>query len=160
MAFQGFMTVVGARQGQFKGESTDPKRTGQIPIFAYSNEVSTPFDPATGAALGKRQHSPLIVSKKLGAASPQFYEALVTNELLKTVSLTFDKLSATGTSTPFFTFLLTNAIVVGVRQTVGDPQGLPDGPSPVEEISFIYQKIELSDIDANTSATDDWLPGP
>jgi type VI secretion system secreted protein Hcp len=159
MAFVCLMTVVGARQGQFKGESTDPGRTDQIPVFSFNNEVSLPFDQATGAPLGKRQHSPLVISKKLGAASPQFYESLLTGETLKTVSLIFDALSATGVETAFFKIVLVNAIVVRIRQTVGAPVGLSDAPNSIEEISFTYERIELLDIDASTAATDDWTTG-
>jgi type VI secretion system secreted protein Hcp len=159
MAFQGFITVVGERQGQFKGEGTDAKQPGQIPIFNFENEVSSPFDQATGATTGKRVHAPLVLVKKIGAASPQFYRSLVTNEILTTVSVTFTLPNAAGALTPFFTVVLTDASVVRIRQSVTVAPGLTDSANPLEEISVTYRKIELSDIDAATSATDDWAAG-
>jgi type VI secretion system secreted protein Hcp len=159
MAFQGFITVVGERQGQFKGESTDANKPGPIPIFNFENGVSLPFDQATGSPTGTHVRDPVVLIKKIGAASPQFYRSLVTNETLTTVSVTFNQPNAAGTLAPFFTIVLTNASVVRIRQSVTVAPGLTDSANPLEEISLTYRKIELSDIDAATSATDEWASG-
>ena len=156
MAFEAYATVTGKKQGQFKGESTDPKQSDLIPILAFQNHVSFSTDPATGAATGKSQHTPIVITKQWGAASPQFYEALLTNESLSTVSFTFDSPTSKGVEMTFFTIVLTNALVCGIRQYVGSSPGLTDQANALEDISLTYQKIEITDTIAKTSAVDNW----
>jgi type VI secretion system Hcp family effector len=62
-----------------------------------------------------------------------------------------------GKQATFFTINLTNAAVVGMRQYVGSAPGLTDNANALDDISLTYQKIEISDTDAKTSAVDDWL---
>jgi len=49
----------------------------------------SPRDPASGLPTGKRQHKPISFLKEWGAATPQLFQALVTNENLKTVKFEF-----------------------------------------------------------------------
>jgi type VI secretion system secreted protein Hcp len=153
MAFLAYMTVKGAKQGQFKGEGTDPTH---IPIVNFQNQVSVPIDPATGAASGKLQHTPIVVTKEWGAASPQFFQAAWNEEILTSVSISFSDKSASGTDTVYFTVALTNAVVVGIRQYVGSAPGLTGDSNALEDISLTYQKIEISDIPGKTSAAGAW----
>jgi type VI secretion system secreted protein Hcp len=157
MSFQGFMAVKGAKQGLFKGESTNPTQSDLIPILNFQNQVSLPIDPGTGAASGKRQHSPIVVTKAWGAASPQFYQALVNSEVLQTVAFTFNRVGSNGKVGTYFTINLTNAVAVEIRQYVGGAPGLTDNANALEDISLTYQKIEVADTDAKTSASDAWL---
>jgi type VI secretion system secreted protein Hcp len=152
MALQGFIVVTGAKQGQFKGESTDPAQSGQIPIFGLQNNVSFPTDPATGAISGTIQHTPIVITKTWGAASPQFLQALFTNEVLTSVSMTFSQPAAAGKDETFFTINMVNAAVSGVRQYVGGVPALTDAANALEDISLTYQKIEFRDTIAQTSA--------
>ncbi len=157
MAFQAFITVEGVKQGQFKGESTAAGQSALIPIFNFQSQVSQPTDPTTGAASGKRRHSPITITKQFGAASPQFYQALVTGETLKSASITFTRHSPDGIEVTYFKILLTNAVVVGIHQFIGGAPGLTENANALEEISVTYQKIQITDLDAQTSATDDWV---
>ena len=159
MAFQGFVAVKGAKQGQFKGESTGAGQSDLIPILNFQNQVSVPIDQATGAASGKRQHSPVVITKQWGAASPQFFQALVTSEILQTVSITFSRRNSVGIEETFFTIVLTNAAVQAMRQFVGTAPGLTDDTNTLDQISLTYQRIVITDTIAKTSVTDDWLVG-
>jgi type VI secretion system secreted protein Hcp len=156
MAFEAYATVKGVKQGQFHGESTKPKQTNLIPIVAFQNKASFSTDPATGAATSKLQHTPIVITKQWGAASPQFFEALVTQETLSTVSFTFDSPTSKGVEQTFFTIVLTNALICGIQQYVGSAPGLSDAANALEDISFTYQKIEITDTIAKTSAVDNW----
>ena len=157
MTFQATVSVKGTKQGQFKGESTDPKQANLIPILDFQNQVSEPIDQATGAASGKRQHTPVVIVKQWGAASPQFFQALVTNEVLQTVAITFSRLNSVGIEESFFTIVLTNAAVREMRQFVGRAPGLTDDTNTLDQISMTYQRIVITDTIAKTSVTDDWL---
>jgi type VI secretion system secreted protein Hcp len=81
----------------------------------------------------------------------------VNSEVLTTVSLTFNRPASDGKEQTYFTILLTNALVVQIKQYVGSAPDLTDNANALEDISLTYQKIEISDIDAKTSAVDDWL---
>jgi type VI secretion system secreted protein Hcp len=74
------MTIEGTRQGVFPGA-----KGGAIAGLRFSYAAMSPRDAASGQASGKRQHSPIVVTKMVGAASPQIFQALTTNEVLKSV---------------------------------------------------------------------------
>jgi type VI secretion system secreted protein Hcp len=152
MGFQGYITIKGTKQGQFKGEKPGAAK-GLIPILTLHNHISIPLDPTTGSSTGKLQHMPIMITKTWGAASPQFLEALFTNEVLSSVSMTFNQVGFDGKEATFFTIKLVNAVVCGFRQYVGSAPGLTDPANALEEISMTYQKIEVSNLPAGTSAT-------
>src|SRR5262249_1750627 len=79
-----YVSIQGAKQGKFKGEGAHAHKN-VIPAHSFSYEVISPRDVATGQATGKRQHSPVTISKEWGAASPQLFQAAVTNEPLQSV---------------------------------------------------------------------------
>ncbi len=89
MVTQFFVTVTGAKQGDFKGESTQKSHEGKIQGVAFSYGVLSPRDGTSGLPTGKRQHQPVVFSKEWGASSPQFYQAIYTNESLPTVLFEF-----------------------------------------------------------------------
>ena len=67
MALQAWIALKGAKQGQFKGETTLAARHDKwIPVFAFTMGVASPRDPASGQATGKRQYQPLTIVKAWG----------------------------------------------------------------------------------------------
>ena len=155
-----YVTITGAKQGAFKGESTNAKHTQSIEGLGFSFDTQTPVDPTTGQASSKRQHSPITITKEWGAASPQLLQALTTNEVLTSVVFEFVFTSPTGVEQAFQTITLTNATVVEQRRYINYPPLAHGGQSDrqeLEEISFVFQKIELTDTAGGTTATDDWL---
>lgn len=145
-------TFEGTKQGGFKGEAG---RSGS-PVLSFAYEVSSPRDVATGQASGKRQHKPIVITKEWGPASPQLFQACVTNEVLKSVVLNFSRTNASGEEEVYYTIKLTNATVSGIRQYTPDPQKSL-GTVPLEEVSFTFQKIEMESVDGKTVAMDDWM---
>jgi len=156
------VSVSGLKQGQFKGESTRSQMQDKIEASSFSFEVASPRDAASGLASGRRQYKPLIITKEMGAASPQFLTALTTNEPLKTVTLDFYKTNQNGEEYIYYTIKLTNAIVAGIRQHTPDAAGAggdkhpsAGGSAQLEEISLSFQKIEVESKDGKTMAIDD-----
>lgn len=148
-----FCTVTGAKQGVFAGDSN--RRGSQIEVFALTEEVKSPRDPTTGQVSGKRQHQPLIIVKELDRSSPQFFAAAVENETLKSVSCTMYRNGADGASHAYYKVVLTNATIVDLRDSGDGANGAAQGDER-ERISFVFQKIELTDLDSGTVAQDDW----
>lgn len=158
MASQFFATVTGAKQGAFKGESTQKGREGKIPGVAFAYGVVSPRDIASGQASGKRQHKPIVFTKEWGASSPQFYTAAYANEVLSTVLFEFYSVSPTGTQVVDHTIKLTNAVIIEIEQSLNLPQ--QGGPvidsRELQAISFTFQKIEITSVTGGTSAMDSW----
>jgi type VI secretion system secreted protein Hcp len=154
------VSVKGAKQGQFKAETTREKAADRIEVTGFAYEVTSPRDAASGQASGKRQHKPLQITKAIGASSPQFFQALTTNEPLQSVVLEFTKTDKNGEEYVFFTIKLVNATVNSIRQhTPENASGGKDAAGaavPVEEISFTFQRIEMESKDGKTMAADDW----
>lgn len=134
------LTVEGTKQGKFKGESRD----GSIRLLGYSHEVISPREAGSGLPTGRRQHKPMVITKEIDRTSPLFMQALVSNEVLKNVTLRF--VDARGTT---YSITLQNASVAGIHQ-----QSQSGGS--VEEISFTYQKITWTWADGGITAEDDW----
>ena len=171
MALQAWIAVKGAKQGQFKGESTVAARRGKwMAVLAFTMGVNSPRDPATGQATGKRQYQPVTIVKAWGAASPQGLAACTTNEVLTEVDLEFIRPSPTGQEVVYQTVRLTNASLSQIARFTGRPDGSEDTPSSghtgtavmmeLERWAFTFQKIEIHDNDGNTSFTDSWSAVP
>jgi len=158
MPIQIYATVTGAKQGAFKGETTQKGREGKIPGVGFSYGVSVPRDATSGQATGKRIHRPVVFTKEWGASSPQFYTAAFTNEVLSTVLFEFFATSPSGTQVVDRTIKLTNAIIIECDQSLFLPQS--GGPvidsRDLHVISFTFQKIEITSLTGGTSASDSW----
>ena len=162
MAYAFYVTIKGAKQGDFKGEVSRPATPGPpdaILGLAFHYEVSSPRDPATGLVTGKRQHSPIAFVKEWGASSPQLFQAAVTNEALISVAFEFFAAQPAGQGTaPFYKIALTNASVVSIKQDVqGPPPGVAGETRDLEEVSLVFQKIEVESYAGKTVAADDWM---
>ena len=153
-----FCTVVGAKQGTFEGDRTAGKGATQIPVLFLTEEITRPFDTSTGMSTGARTHKPLTIVKELDASSPQFFFATVTGETLRSVTCTFYRAfrSGTGDTRAYFKITLTNANIVDYKDAGDGSNGTGTGDER-ERISFTYQRIELTDIDSSSTATDDWF---
>ena len=111
--------------------------------------------PAASASTGRS-----AFVKEWGAASPQFFQALCTNEILKSVLFEFVKVDANGEEYVFHTIRLTNASVSEIEQYIEDvPGSAAHDARPLEKISMTFQKIELENKDGKTTAVDDWFGG-
>jgi type VI secretion system secreted protein Hcp len=159
MAHAFYVTIKGTAQGTFKGQGTG-RNADKIPGVAFSYGVETPIDDMTGLPTGKRQHKPVVITKEWGAASPQLYQATVTNEVLKSVLCEFVNVNPAGVEQLAFTIELTNATVVEFDGSVqfGEAGGPVVDTRELETISFVFQKITITSVAGDTTAVDDWTP--
>ena len=170
MAALGYLWITGSRQGEFRAEG----RNGAdgIPILGFSVAQQAPRDIATGQASGKRQWKPLKIVKEWGAASPQLYSELTSNERLKEVTIDFCSPGQRG----FQTIELTDAMVADIRRgslsgraveeiyltfeeaEIGDGIGAyrPTDINELERIALTFQKIQVSFGRSGKAAQDDW----
>ncbi len=157
------MKVVASKQGSFKGESLMPRYSDKAEVLGYSMEIKSPRDAASGQATGRRQHMPLTIWKATGASSPQFFSAITTNEVLKTVTIEFYKpdevFKSSGTEQLYFKIELANASISSFKQVMGsaDLGSFRSNPGLMyDEIKFVYEKITVTHGTGGVSAYDNW----
>ncbi|HEX2781771.1 MAG TPA: type VI secretion system tube protein TssD [Gemmatimonadaceae bacterium] len=156
------VTVEGTKQGVFKAENPRAGRQGKIPAIAFSYDVKSPRDAASGMASGRRQHSPITFTKAIDASSPQFFQALTTNEILKSVVFEFYGTNPNGEEQVVYVVRLSNATVGEIEQYVGRTGGdamRAADTTPIEDVSVTFQRIELESTTGKTMAMDDWSKG-
>jgi hypothetical protein len=102
-------------------------------VLAFDFGAETPRDAATGQATGKRQRSPITVLQALAGG---------------TVSVVLGP----------DTYILHGVNVVSTKSFVLGGTTSPN-TNELEQISFTFQKIEVSDPAGKKAATDSWLTG-
>ncbi len=138
-----YVTITSAKQGVFKGESLSAAHRGQIQGIRYFYQVSEPRDAATGQATGRRQVSAVTFTKEWGAASPQIYQAMATNETLTTVTFEFMHSAPNGTEQVLEKITLKDATISSIKRYVNYPteSGLADGRA-LEDIAITFRSME------------------
>jgi type VI secretion system secreted protein Hcp len=159
MAYEFYVKVKGQKQGDFKNETPREKHQGKIPGISFHYNVKSPRDAATGQASGKRTHHPVSFVKAWGPSTPQFFQALCTNEVLPEVAFEFVKTDPNGEEYVYHTLKLTNATVSEIDQYLeGDPEAdQSHDVHELERVSFTFQRIEIQNKDGKTMAVDDWF---
>jgi type VI secretion system secreted protein Hcp len=149
-----YVTIEAEKQGKFKGSSPIKGREDAIQISKYKLGVKSPRDTASGQGSGKRHYQAISFRKAVDAASPQFFQALTTNELLKTVTFQFYAHAAdSGREGVYQTVTLTNASVSGWTQDFEGEEEAGDDPEIVE---LTFESISLDSNTGGTSAQDKW----
>lgn len=152
-----YVSIKGAKQGQFKGEVLQKGFEGKIAGLKFRYEIVSPRDIATGQPTGKRQHKPVAITKEWGVASPQLFQALVTNELLPEVVIDFVGVDPRGLPALTHRIKLSNASISGISHST---ESLDKGVRHVEDVSITFQKIELEDVGGKTMGVDSWRTSP
>ena len=141
------ISVEGVKQGVFKGESTRPMQKGKIAGVAFYYGVKSAREAGSGLATGRRAQSGVTFTKAIDGTTLQFYQAMTTNEILKSVVLEFWGTRPDGTEAIFYTIRLTNATVSEIEQYAGrspeEEVARPADSTPLEDITVNFQKIEL-----------------
>lgn len=158
------ITVQAQKQGAFKGEiairDSNIKAAGRTELLDVRYEMYSPRDVATGQASGKRVHKPLTIVKRFGPSSPQYLQALSTNEVLPQVLIEGFSTDRSGELRIAFTIRLTNASVSHVESRLVLPAGkaaAPNADDLQEVIQFTYQGIEVTSQTGKTMFGDSWF---
>jgi type VI secretion system secreted protein Hcp len=145
-----FVTVVGKKQGVFKGDGLRAKgHELQMQALTFDYGIVSPRDIATGLPTGRRQHKPVVITKEWGPSMPQFLTAIATNESLTKVTMEFWDTDPRGGQRLHFVVTLTNANVSEVRQRLANDL-------LTEDLSFTFQRIMVEDKVGKTTFQDDF----
>ena len=156
MSYEFYVNIEGSTGNKWKGECLRQKKESSIPGFYFGSSVVSPRDAASGQPTGKRRHDPVILRKKVGAATPLFSKALTTNEVLKSVVFEFVRTDEKGTELVFFLVTLKGATVSTQKLYLPEVSGDNHHLELSEEIAFTFQSIEWNHKEAKTMHTDDW----
>ncbi len=153
-------------------------------IHAYQYSLSGQSGSSSHPT-GKRQHPPFTIIKEVDQTSPAMYQAaaagMTGNRPTPKLHINFYKTSAQGKPQHYFTIILTDAALGGIRRMPhhatdrveyragGNPvilKALPPHPSrhsnprthELEEISLTFAKIEVTWTSGAGAASDDWNP--
>ena len=159
-----FSKIVGEKQGAFKGGVLQKGRENWIEIIASNHAITSPRDPASGQATGKRAHGPIRARFYYDQSLTAWYQALVYNEGLKEVVISYFSANKLGTSggtgveTLTYEVKLTNAFVAKVEFEMLNNKN-PDLTryENMAVVELVYQKIEGTWKLGNKIWSDDWL---
>ena len=157
MALNAYLRLKGQKSGEINGSAGKKGRIGSIAVIACDHQVVSPRDMQSGLPTGQRQNHPLVITKEVDAASPLLWNILCTNENISEWELRFWQPAPGGTKTQYFTIILSNANIAGMRLTMPDNKAKDSASlNEREVITFTYQKIEWRYEDGAITAGDDW----
>ena len=151
-----FMMITGPN-GQVEGEVTNPGREGWHRLMAFSHEIVSPRDSASGLPTGKRQHTPFKIVKLINKSTPLLLENIAKNGKLNQVDISIWSPTTGGPEVRVLTYRLTDVSIASIRPWMphkGDP-GTREYP-PAEEVTFVYHTIQITFHNGNITAEDDW----
>jgi type VI secretion system secreted protein Hcp len=157
-------TKGGLIHGMSYGNTAITPRT----LIASLSQVKAQYDQGVGQLTGKRQHSPLVITKQTDSASPLLFNAHWSQEVLQSVVIKLvGRPSSGGGEKVSYTINLTNAQISKVNRYIAPPTPKRPGNSQeqvnsneLEEVSFTFQKITYTNVAGSTSASDDWNWNP
>jgi type VI secretion system secreted protein Hcp len=159
LAYPFYISIDGQKQGKFTGDADGKNHAQKIAGVRFFSETVSPRDTATGHASGKRIHRPILFTKEWDKSTPLIFQALVTNETLKSVLFEFVRADdKTGQEEVHFKVKLTNASIASMKSYLDltDASGDSYDAHELEDVELTFQKIELEDVDGKTMAVDDW----
>lgn len=150
-----YMSITGAKQGSIKGEGKAPGPGQWLKVISVTEPGSASSgDAATGMATGKRQHETIRVVKEVGGSSPQLQRALATGEVLKEVVFEFYRPTGKGQNELYETIRLNDALISSIQRRA---EANASHGAPQEEITFEYEKIQISHNQGKNSTTPEKL---
>jgi len=170
MALDADIKVVGSVQNAFKHQSSIKSRAGTSIVTKSTHGILAPRDPSSGLASGKRQHKEMQCTVLLDSSIINFYTALSTNEVLKTVTVNFYQTTAStlnvggtggggGESKPAITWVLENAVVSEIDFFQPFSRAVDQEEKHKDQhftVKFTYQKVTVTWTVGGVTYTDDW----
>jgi len=137
MGYHFYVATKGTKQGQFKGGSVRKGWKDGLEVHSFAYGVEVPLDVNQATASGTRQHSPITIKKPVDIASPQLFQSLVTNEVLKDVKIHYWEPEPPGKEVVAPSIHLTQATVSAVTRYApslsANPQPSGQGAQPSGE---------------------------
>lgn len=143
--------IEGSKQGVFKGDCAQERLRTDICALRFHYDVMIGRAAHTGLTAGRVQHGPVVITKQVGASSPQLYQALLTSERLKTVVIEFRKTTSEGVEVVDYRIKLTDAFVVSLTQST---EKTGTELAFLEDVAFSFRTISEESVTGGTSVED------
>jgi type VI secretion system secreted protein Hcp len=141
----GYLELDGEIHNKIKGSCLKDKHKDWIEVLQYEHELKLPYNGSDTMMRGDTQQMPLRIIKEWDMASPLLHEALTQGEHFKTLKIEwFRKIGNKAEPELFFVHSLTKAKIVNIRSFMNhrDDSSRAYWPQHMEEISFVFEKIE------------------
>jgi type VI secretion system secreted protein Hcp len=138
-----------------KGESTiqTEGRADSIECLSYAQSVTAVTEGASSQVTGRRQFTPIKVTKRIDKSSPVLLKALGTNEKIEgTFKFYRPNPAGDGTTEQFYSVELEDGKISGISQTGTAGSDSP----PLEEISFVFKTITWTYTNGGATHKDSW----
>ncbi|MEE4174413.1 MAG: type VI secretion system tube protein TssD [Xanthomonadales bacterium] len=145
------------RAGEIKGGDNSAGMPDHVEWFALRHEITAPRHEATGLPTGKRQHGPVVVTKRLDRATPLLQDTLTKNGTIDEIKFLFYRPASSGAEEHHFTITLNEATIAGIvldQLNNRYPEHMPF--EVFETVSFTYDKITWEEVIEGTMAFDSW----
>lgn len=156
MAQMIWVTITGAKQGKFTSDITRKGFEGKIDVINYTDSISVPTDGPSGLPTGRRQHSPISITKNIDKTSALLANAAFNNESLTSVKFEFVRptptLGGAAGEKVFFTVELLNSNIISLTRSM-------TGEARTESLELTFQKIIVTYVEGGVTAEDDWSTG-
>jgi type VI secretion system secreted protein Hcp len=141
-AFHSYASFKGKKQGQVKGEAEKADTKSDTTISIVRFEIEAPRDVHTGLATGRRQHTPLAITREVDTASPRLMQALANNEVFASFVLAQEEPGVPGGT---ITESLTNAHITAITPLVPDAQHPElDKTHKYETIALAFDRVDVT----------------
>jgi type VI secretion system secreted protein Hcp len=148
---------------QIEGESTQHTlgRDKTIECVSYAQHVQTAREAGSAMATGRRQHMPIVITKRIDKSSPILMKALTDNQSLEAEFKFFrPNPSGDGTTEQFYTVVLKDARISEIKQHVPDAfSPAAHAAPPMEEVQFVFHTINWTFNPSGAQHEDKWSGG-
>jgi type VI secretion system secreted protein Hcp len=134
------------KQGKVVGSSKPGNNKGGLDFghamncHSFEFAVKSQFDAGTGQLSGRRVHKPIVLVREIDDASPRYLQALATNEVFTSATLSFNRVGQDGKPTVVRTIELTNG-------TIAQIQPAPHvGGKSCQEITLNYEDLKVDGV--------------
>jgi type VI secretion system secreted protein Hcp len=138
-----------------KGESTinSEGRADSIECLTYNQAVTAVTEGASSQVTGRRQFTPIQISKRIDKSSPVLLKALGTNEKIDgTFKFYRPNPAGDGTTEQFYTVELEDGKISGISQSGSAGSDQP----PTEQVSFVFKTITWTYTNGGATHKDSW----
>ena len=144
-----------------EGESTisSMDREGTIECNSFEDSVESPREARTGLMTGRRQYSPVVISKRIDKSTPLLFKALAMNEKVDEAEFRFYRPSpgGSGAEEHFQTIKLEGAHISSITRVSKDSiMGGENSPPMMERVEFVFETITVTYEIGGATHQDSW----
>jgi len=124
------------------GESTDKAHQGWSDLSSFSQAISRPVEPASGATRrrGAAVFGDILCVKELDKSSPKIAEAIAQGRVYPKVEIHLTFSGGDGGQTPYYKYELTNVIITSYSVSGSGEEGV----APVDSFSLNFEEIKVT----------------